>query len=76
MRVQVEVGRRTTRDFQLRVGEASEQVIVTSTNELIEHATISVGHVIDRFDITRRSRNPRLLGPPDSWNSPECGHFI
>jgi hypothetical protein len=36
-------------------GHASEQVIVTSTNGLIEHSTVSVGHVIDRFDITRRA---------------------
>ncbi len=44
--VQVEVGRKITQNFQLEVGDVSQQVTVSSGSELIEHATVSVGHVI------------------------------
>ena len=44
-RVRVEVGRRLTQDFQLRVGEVSQQVTVSSLNA-VERTTVSVGHVI------------------------------
>src|SRR5262245_59279785 len=46
--VRLEVGRHLTQNFELRVGDVSEQVMVLSTGELIENATISVGHMIDR----------------------------
>src|SRR4030095_9655735 len=43
--VRVEVARRMTLNFHLEVGDVSQQVTVSSSNELIEHATISGGHV-------------------------------
>lgn len=46
-RLRIEVGRRITQDFQLEVGDISEQVSVLSTNDGIERSTSSVGHVID-----------------------------
>ncbi len=44
--VRVEVGRRITHNFQLNVGDVSQQITVTSHGELIEHATTSVGEVV------------------------------
>jgi hypothetical protein len=43
--IRVEVGRRITQNFQLKVGDISQQITVASRGELIEHATISVGQV-------------------------------
>src|SRR5215472_10275222 len=45
-RVRVEVGRRITQNFQLQVGDVSQRVNVNTAGDLIEHATISVGHVV------------------------------
>src|SRR4030095_4706624 len=48
-RVRVEVARRVTQDFQLQVSDVSQDVsVTTSSSDLIERATISVGNVIDR----------------------------
>lgn len=44
--IRVEVGRRITQNFQLRVGDIARQITVTSSGELVEHATTSVGKVI------------------------------
>ncbi len=44
----VEVGRLVVQDFQLGVGDLAQEVIVTSTGSMVERATVSVGHVIDR----------------------------
>ncbi|MCI0389237.1 MAG: TonB-dependent receptor [Acidobacteria bacterium] len=44
----VEVGRTVLLDFQLKVGEVSQEVIVNADASLIERATTSVGHVVDR----------------------------
>lgn len=46
--IPVEVGRRLTQDFQLQIGDVSEQVLVDSSNNLLEQTTISVGHTVDR----------------------------
>lgn len=47
-KIPVEVGRRLTQDFQLQIGDVSEQVLVNSSNSLLEQTTISVGHIVDR----------------------------
>src|SRR5829696_4052420 len=39
----LEVGRRVTQDFQLEVGEVSEQVAVSSANTGIDRSSVSVG---------------------------------
>ena len=44
-RLQVEVARRVTQNFQLRVGEPSEQVTVNATIGVLESAKVSVGSV-------------------------------
>src|SRR5262245_44276074 len=46
--LRVEVGRKVIEDFHLQVGQASEQVTITSANGLLDNATVSVGHMIDR----------------------------
>src|SRR6185503_892280 len=46
--VTIEVSRRLIQDFQLEVGDVSEQITITSSNGGIERSTMSVGHVIDR----------------------------
>ncbi|HKE56119.1 MAG TPA: TonB-dependent receptor [Pyrinomonadaceae bacterium] len=45
--VRVEVGRKITQNFQLEVGEISQQVSVTTATDQIDYATVSVGHVIE-----------------------------
>jgi hypothetical protein len=57
----VEVARMITQDFQLAVGEASEQVTINSTNGTIEHATTSVGHMINRITVQEIPLNGRHL---------------
>jgi hypothetical protein len=47
-RVRLEVGRRSTQDFQLRVSDISGSVSITESGDLLERSTISVGHVTDR----------------------------
>jgi carboxypeptidase family protein len=47
-KLRIEVARKVTQDFQLWVGDASEVVAVIASGDLIERATISVGHVIGR----------------------------
>lgn len=44
----LEVGRSTAQDFQLRVGEINQTVIVTPAAQLVERTSISVGQMIDR----------------------------
>ncbi|HEX6044282.1 MAG TPA: TonB-dependent receptor [Pyrinomonadaceae bacterium] len=44
--IRIEVGRRITQNFQLRVGEVTEQITITSEGELVEHATTSVGQIV------------------------------
>ena len=46
--LRIEVARRIIQDFELEVGDVSEQVTISSTNDLVERATTSIGHVIDR----------------------------
>ena len=57
----LEVGRRLTQNVQLQVGDISEQVTVTSTNGMIEHTTVSVGHVIDRRMVQELPLNGRYF---------------
>lgn len=60
-RLRIEIGRRITQDFQLEAGDISEQVTVASDNDIIEHSTISVGHVIDRRMIQEIPLNGRYF---------------
>ena len=46
--LRIEVGRVVTQNFQLEVGNVSEQVTISSANDGIERSTISVGYVMDQ----------------------------
>ncbi|HEU4479756.1 MAG TPA: carboxypeptidase-like regulatory domain-containing protein, partial [Pyrinomonadaceae bacterium] len=59
--LRIEVGRRITQDLQLEVGDVSEQVIVTSTNDAIERSTTSVGHVVDQRMVQELPLNGRYF---------------
>src|ERR1044072_2663914 len=76
-RVRIEVARRVTQDFQLQVGDVSQDVsVTTSSSDLIERATISVGNVIDRERVQTLPLNGRYfldlgLLAPGSVTSPQ-----
>ena len=74
----VEVGRMVVQDFQLRVGDISQEVTVISSASLIERATTSVGHVIDRRMVQEIPLNGRYfldlgLLVPGSVTPPQNG---
>jgi hypothetical protein len=61
-RIRIEVARRLTQDFQLQVGDVSQEVTVTtSPSDLIDSATISVGNVIDREIVQTLPLNGRYF---------------
>lgn len=60
-RFRIEVGRKIVQDFRLQVGDLSQQVTVTAKGELIERATVSVGHVIDRRMVQEAPLNGRYF---------------
>jgi len=59
--LRIEVSRRITQDFQLEIGDVTEQVIVSSTNIGIERSTISVGHIIDQRMVRELPLNGRYF---------------
>ena len=74
----IEVGRSVVQDFQLRVGDISQEMIVTPTGNLIDRATVSVGHVIDRRMVQEIPLNGRYfldlgLLVPGSVTPPQSG---
>jgi len=60
-RVKIEVGRRRIQDFRLQVGDFTEQVTISSANNVIERSTVSVGHVIDRRMVQEAPLNGRYF---------------
>jgi hypothetical protein len=78
--IRVEVARRITEDFQLRVGEASEQVTISSSNGALDLANVSVGHMIDRRTVQEIPLNGRHfidlgLLVPGSVTPPQNGNL-
>ena len=74
----VEVARTVVQDFQLRVGDISQEITVTSGAHLIERATVSVGHVIDQRMVQEIPLNGRYfldlgLLVPGSVTPPQNG---
>ena len=78
-RVRLEVARKTAQNFQLPIGDVSEEVVVTPTINLIEQAIISVGQVIDRRTVQEIPLNgqhfidlgllvPGSVTPPQNGN--------
>jgi outer membrane receptor protein involved in Fe transport len=57
----VEVGRSVVQDFQLQVGDILQEVIVNSTGNLVERASVSVGHVIDKRMVQEVPLNGRYF---------------
>jgi Carboxypeptidase regulatory-like domain/TonB dependent receptor len=57
----VEVGRSVVQDFQLRVGDISQEMKVTSNGNIVERATVSVGHVIDKRMVQEVPLNGRYF---------------
>ena len=56
----IEVGRRITQDFQLEVGDISEQILIIANNDLIDRST-AFGHVIDRHTVQTIPLNGRYF---------------
>ncbi|HEU4387112.1 MAG TPA: carboxypeptidase-like regulatory domain-containing protein, partial [Blastocatellia bacterium] len=74
----VEVGRSAALNFQLRVGELSQEVTVTPNSRLVEGETVSVGHVMDRKVVQEIPLNGRYfldlgLLVPGSVTPPQSG---
>lgn len=57
----IEVGRAVAQDFSLRVGDIAQEMIVTTTGNLIDRATVSVGHVVDRRIVEEAPLNGRYF---------------
>ena len=57
----IEVGRAVAQDFSLRVGDIAQEMIVTPTGNLIDRATVSVGHVVDRRIVEEAPLNGRYF---------------
>jgi len=57
----VEVGSIAVQDFQLRVGDVSQEVTVSAASQAVEQTTISVGHVIDARMIQEIPLNGRYF---------------
>jgi len=57
----IEVGRRITQDFQLRVGDVSGQVAIASTNNEIERSSTSVSQVVDQRMVQEIPLNGRYF---------------
>jgi hypothetical protein len=59
--VHLEVGRRLAQDFQLQVSDISEEVSVSAASNLVETATISVGHIVDKHMVDEVPLNGRYF---------------
>jgi len=59
--LRIEVARKITQDFQLEIGDVSEQVTVSSVNDGIERSTTSVGQVIDQRAVQEIPLNGRYF---------------
>ena len=57
----LEVGRRITQNFQLRVGDVSQIITVPTDTVLIEQSSMSVGHVVDRQMVQETPLNGRYF---------------
>ena len=78
--VRAEVGRTITQNFQLRIGDVAEKVLVTPASNPIEQSTVSVGHLIDRRTVQEIPLNGRHfidlgLLVPGSVTPPQNGNL-
>jgi len=80
VQLEVVVARSTTQNFQLQVGDTTEQVTVNATDGLIDHTGFSVGHLIDRRTVQEIPLNGRHfidlgLLVPGSVTPPQNGNL-
>jgi len=59
--VRIEVGSILIRDFELQVGDISQEVTIAANGDLIERATTSVGHLIDSTMVQQTLLNGRYF---------------
>jgi len=57
----LEVGRRVTQNFQLRVGDVSQVVTVTTDNELIDESSVAINHVVNQRMVQETPLNGRYF---------------
>jgi hypothetical protein len=74
----VKIGLTTVQDFQLRVGDVSQEVTVTAASQAVERTTTSVGHMVDSRVIQEIPLNGRHfldvgLLTPGSVTPPQSG---
>src|ERR1041385_2073792 len=70
------IGQVVNQDFQLKIGDVSQVVTVTSEHEMVEQSTMSVGHVVDQRMVQDLPLNGRYfldlgLLVPGSVTSPQ-----
>ena len=80
VQLEVVVARSTTQNFQLQVGDTTEQVTVNATDGLIDQTGFSVGHLIDRRTVQEIPLNGRHfidlgLLVPGSVTPPQNGNL-
>src|SRR5436190_3545711 len=78
--VRVEIGRPVRQNFELRLGDVSEQIIVTPNSNLMDQTTVSMGHIIDRQTVQQIPLNGRHfidlgLLVPGSVTPPQNGNL-
>jgi hypothetical protein len=57
----IEVGRSAVQDFQLRVGDLSNEMTVTPSSQAVERTTISVGQILDQRIVQEAPLNGRYF---------------
>jgi len=60
-RLTLEVGRRVTKNFQLRIGDVSQVVIVPTNSNLVEQSNISIDHIVDQRMVRETPLNGRYF---------------
>ena len=57
----LEVGRRVTQNFQLRVGDVSQVVTVPTDNDLIDESSVAIDHVVNQRMVQETPLNGRYF---------------
>src|SRR5882672_2431554 len=57
----LEVGRKVTQNFQLQVGDVSQVITVTATNDLIDQTSVSINHMVDQRMVQETPLNGRYF---------------
>src|SRR5215471_15644653 len=57
----LEVGRKVTQNFQLKVGDVSQAVTVTAANDLVDQSSVSINHIVDQRMVQETPLNGRYF---------------